>query len=173
MLRNFQISKLRSLLNSKTPSIFRKNLISDACVCDRTLSVITQKIHHFMTISESWDQNCFAHSKLCLFRQFSCHSNRIVQSSHYCTKFAYSGIQFFVLTFVTNECNPKVLKLLCLLQCRSVHFRRTDQGFFKSEEPQFRPCLFSFRWCRMHLHVYLMALEAKLCRRKQYQIISE
>ena len=32
----------RTLLNSVTPSIFRKNLISDACTCDRILSVITQ-----------------------------------------------------------------------------------------------------------------------------------
>ena len=42
MLRDFWTSELRTLLNSVTPSIFRKNLISDACTCDRTLLVITQ-----------------------------------------------------------------------------------------------------------------------------------
>ena len=35
-------SELRTLLNSVTPSILRKNLFSDACTCDRILSVITQ-----------------------------------------------------------------------------------------------------------------------------------
>ena len=42
MLRDFRISELRTLLNSVTPSILRKNLISDACTSDRILSVITQ-----------------------------------------------------------------------------------------------------------------------------------
>ena len=42
MLRDFPISELRTLLNSVTPSILRKNLISDACTYDRTFSVITQ-----------------------------------------------------------------------------------------------------------------------------------
>ena len=41
MLRDFQISELRTLLNSVTPSMFRKNLILDACTCDRTRLVIT------------------------------------------------------------------------------------------------------------------------------------
>ena len=42
MLRDFRIPELRTLLNSVTPSILRKNLISDACTCDRILLVITQ-----------------------------------------------------------------------------------------------------------------------------------
>ena len=42
ILRDFRISELRTLLNSVTPSIFRKNLISDACTCDRSPSVIIQ-----------------------------------------------------------------------------------------------------------------------------------
>ena len=42
MLRDFRISELRILLNSVTHSILRKNLISDACTCDRILSVIIQ-----------------------------------------------------------------------------------------------------------------------------------
>ena len=40
MLRDFQISELRTLLNSATPSILRKSFISGPCTCDRTLSVI-------------------------------------------------------------------------------------------------------------------------------------
>ena len=34
-LRDFWISELRTLLNSVTPSILRKNLLSNACTCDR------------------------------------------------------------------------------------------------------------------------------------------
>ena len=42
MFRDFQISELRTLLNSVTSSILRENFILDACTCDRTLSVIIQ-----------------------------------------------------------------------------------------------------------------------------------
>ena len=42
MSRDFWISELHTLLSSVTLSILRKKLISDACTCDRTLSVITQ-----------------------------------------------------------------------------------------------------------------------------------
>ena len=42
MLRDFQIALLQSLLNIATPLIFCKNLISDTCIWDRTLSVIIQ-----------------------------------------------------------------------------------------------------------------------------------
>ena len=42
MLRDFRISELRTLLNSVTSSTLGKNLISDPCICDHTLSVITQ-----------------------------------------------------------------------------------------------------------------------------------
>ena len=38
-----------------------------------------------------------------------------------CTSLAHSGIQFFVLPSVTRKCNPKILELLYLLQCRSIH----------------------------------------------------
>ena len=41
MLRDFRFSELRTLLNGAIPSILRKNLVLDACTCDRTLSVIT------------------------------------------------------------------------------------------------------------------------------------
>ena len=59
MLRDFRISELRTLLNSVTPSILCKKLISYACTCDRTLSFITRasfccikklkKLHLFLT----------------------------------------------------------------------------------------------------------------------------
>jgi len=42
MFRDFRISELRAFTNNATPSIFRKNLISDARTFDRILSVITQ-----------------------------------------------------------------------------------------------------------------------------------
>ena len=42
ILKGFLISELRSLLNSVTPSILRKNLISDVGICDHSLSVVTQ-----------------------------------------------------------------------------------------------------------------------------------
>ena len=42
MFRDFRISELRPLFNIATLSILRKNLISDACTSERTLSVITQ-----------------------------------------------------------------------------------------------------------------------------------
>ena len=41
MFRDFRISELRAWLNSVTLSTLRKNFISDANTCDRTLSVIT------------------------------------------------------------------------------------------------------------------------------------
>ena len=44
-----------------------------------------------MTISENGDKNCFKNWELWLFRQFSFHDNRVVQSSHYCTTLAYSS----------------------------------------------------------------------------------
>ena len=50
MLRDFRISELRTLLNRVTPSIHRKNLVSNACTCDRTLSVITPR---FMFVGEN------------------------------------------------------------------------------------------------------------------------
>ena len=34
------------------------------------------------------------------------------------------SIQFFVLTSVTRDCNPKVLELLYLLQRRNIHLQR-------------------------------------------------
>ena len=45
------------------------------------------------------------------------------QSLHYCISFAYLGIEYFVLPSVTRECNPKILELLYLLQCRSIHLQ--------------------------------------------------
>ena len=108
MLRDFRISELRTLLNTVTPSILRKKLDSDACTCDRTLLVITTT---FMTITENGDKIQFENWELCLFWQFAFHDNRTVQSSHYCTSLAYSGMQFFILPSVTRKCNPKILEL--------------------------------------------------------------
>ena len=42
MLRDSQIAVLQNLSNIVCPLIFRKNLISDACICDHFLSVMTQ-----------------------------------------------------------------------------------------------------------------------------------
>ena len=42
MPRNFWISELHTFFNSVTPLSLCKNLISNACTCDRNLSVITQ-----------------------------------------------------------------------------------------------------------------------------------
>jgi len=39
MFREFRILELRTLSNNVTPSILRKNLISEAYTCDRILSV--------------------------------------------------------------------------------------------------------------------------------------
>ena len=80
MLRDFRISELSTLSGSVTPSILRKILISDACTCDRILSVITQ---------DSWPHvrmGTKTVSKIGSFAlwQFSLHGNRIAQSSHYC-----------------------------------------------------------------------------------------
>ena len=58
---------------------------------------------------ENGDKNCFENWELCLFWQFSFHDNRIVQSSHYCSGLAYSGIQLFVLPSVTRKCKPRYL----------------------------------------------------------------
>ena len=88
------------------------------------------KIH--MTIRENWDKNCVENSEVCLFRQFSFHDYRIVQSWHYCTCFASLGIQFFVLPSVTRECNPKILELLYLLQCCFIHL---SPGFQRENFP--------------------------------------
>jgi len=55
-----------------------------------------------MTISEDGDENCFENCNLCFFRQISFHDNRILQSSHHCTRFDHSGDQFFVLPSVTR-----------------------------------------------------------------------
>ena len=49
--------------------------------------------------------------------------NQIVQRSRHCTSLANSGVQFFVLPFIIRECNPKILELLYLLQCRSIHLQ--------------------------------------------------
>jgi len=57
MFRDFRIAELRTLLNNVTPSIFRKNLLSDACTCDRILSVITQGVMT-MVRNEDGDENC-------------------------------------------------------------------------------------------------------------------
>ena len=117
MLKDFRISELRTLFNSVTPSILRKNLILDACTCDRTLWSLP-KIHDhtwergqilfwklralpFLTILVSWQPNS--------------------ESSNYCTSLAYSGIQFLALPSDTRKRNPKILELLDLLQCCSIH----------------------------------------------------
>ena len=121
MLRDFRISELRALLNSVTPSILRKNLISDT-----STNLWSHSFGHFsrfMTIDENGDKNCFENWKLCLFRLFSFHDNQIVLSSHYSTSIANAGIQFFVLPSITRECNPKILELLYLLQCRFIHLQ--------------------------------------------------
>ena len=43
LLKDSQIAVLESLSNLITPLIFGKNLISDSCICDCTLSLITQR----------------------------------------------------------------------------------------------------------------------------------
>ena len=43
---------------------------------------------------------------------------------------------------------------------------RTDQGFLKSEVPQFWLSLFSFRRCHMHLQSYLMRAGGQILRKK-------
>ena len=52
--RRFRHSWLRTLLNSATPSIFRKNVIWYVCTCDRTLSITPR----LMTIGENRVKNC-------------------------------------------------------------------------------------------------------------------
>jgi len=61
IFRDFWISELRTLLKNVTPSILRKNLISEACTCDRILSVLTQD-HRW-----GWDKNCSKNWELCFF----------------------------------------------------------------------------------------------------------
>ena len=65
MLREFRISELLTLLNSATPSIINKNLILDACTCDRTLLGLCPR---FTSIGENEDKKCFENWELCLFR---------------------------------------------------------------------------------------------------------
>ena len=102
-----------------------------------------------------WDKNCFENWEFCVFRQFSFHDNRIVQSSHFCSSLANSSIQFFVLLSIARKCNPKMLELLLLFQCRSVHLQHAvDQRFSKDEVRQFWLCLFSFRRRRMSHKIY-------------------
>ena len=121
----------------------------------------------FMTTGENGDKNCFENWELCLFRQFSFYDNRVVQSSHYCIRFAYSSIQFFILPSVTRQCNPKITQtflpasvLLHLLVAR------TDQGFLKDEVPQFWQHWFSFRRCFMHLQSYFTCAGGQIVWKK-------
>ena len=44
MFIDFQISELRTMLDNVTLLIHLKNLISDACTCDRSLLVITKDL---------------------------------------------------------------------------------------------------------------------------------
>ena len=43
---------------------------------------------------------------------------------------------------------------------------RNELGFLKDEVPQFRPCLFSFRGCRLHLQSYLMRARDQILWKK-------
>ena len=114
MFRDFRTWRLRSLLNSVTTWMLRKNLISNACTYDRILSVTTQD-----SLVRIGTKIVLKIESFASFHKFSFHDNRIVQSSHYCTRLADEGVQFSVLPSVTRECNPKILELLYLLQCRS------------------------------------------------------
>ena len=105
MLRDFQISELRALWNSVAPSILRKKPHFGR------LHLWSHSFGHylkFINIDENWDKSCFENWELCLFRYFSFHDYRIVQSSHYWTSLANSGMKFFVLPSVTRKCNPKL-----------------------------------------------------------------
>ena len=104
--------------------------------------------------------------EFCLFRQFSFNDNRIVQSTHYWTTITNSDIQFFALPSVTLECNPKILELLYLLQCHSIHSQRTLIKV--SEKAKYLSCgrAFSFRRCCMHLQSYLMRVGSQILWKK-------
>jgi len=56
MFKDFLISELRTLSYNETPSVLSKNLISNACTCDRILSVIILRLMN-MNIDKDGDEN--------------------------------------------------------------------------------------------------------------------
>ena len=65
------------------------------------------------------------------------------------------------LPSVPRECNLKILELPASVL---IHLLATctDQGFWKDEVPQFRPCVFSFGRCHSHLQGYLMRARGQI-----------
>ena len=63
MLRNFRISELQTLQNNSTSSILRRYLVSNACTCNRTLSVITQNSKNKWELGQKFFENW----KICPF----------------------------------------------------------------------------------------------------------
>ena len=55
---------------------------------------------------QEWGQKLYWKLRALPFLTISFHDNRIVQSLHYCTSLANSGIQFFILPSVARKCNP-------------------------------------------------------------------
>ena len=123
----------------------------------------------FMNISENGDKNCFENWELCLFRHLSSYDNRIVRSSHSCSSLASSGVHCpaLRLAFRHSWMQPQDT-WTSLPSSMSLHSlaTRTDQCFVKDEVSQVWPCLFSFRWCCVHLQRSLLRAGGQILWKK-------
>ena len=72
MLRDTRIAVSRTLSNIATNLIFRKNQISDACICDRILSVIKQNHDHRMGMNIDLNTKSFSFLDSYQFRTIKC-----------------------------------------------------------------------------------------------------
>ena len=123
MLKDSRIAVLRTLLNIVTSLIFFHNLISDACICDRTLSVITQDSWPYVRMGSNIDLN----AKIFVF--FDSSRFKILQSFYHSTFFAGLNIQFFVLLFYHSWMRPQdtwisPLSSMILRQLAKKHWTR-------------------------------------------------
>ena len=167
VVKNFWISKHVHLVNDVTPLILRINLILDACTCDRTLSIITQDSYHIkLQYVRMGTKTVLKIENFAIFQQFSFHSNWVVQSSHCCHCLSNSNIQFFVLPSVTCECYPKILELLYLQQCLSIHLQHAlirVSWKMRYISFDFCLCLFILLQCYKQLQTYLKWLKIRFC----------
>ena len=164
MSRDSRIAVLQSFSNIATPLIFRKNLIWDACICDRILSVITQHSWPYVRMETNIDSNtewsCFAFFDSSRF-----------QTTEWC-KAHITELALPDRTFNSSSClhyswiRPKILvnsppDLMIHRQLA----KNIAQDFSKDVVPKFWNCSFSFQQCHMLMGRHLMRVGGQIQRK--------
>ena len=157
MLSDSRTIVSRSLSNIIIPLMFRKNLISDAGICDRTQSVNTQNSWSDVRTGTNIDLNTesFAFLDKSSLRMTKWCKARIIALA---LPDRTSNSSFCHPSLWTRPPNtwtsPPVLMILRQLA------QNIGRDFSKDGVPQFWKCWFSFQQCHMQLQSHLMVMEA-------------